>query len=176
MIPTTEECMKLLEKYKLPDNILAHVTKVRDVAVRLAKELNNKGEHINIDLLNAAALLHDIDKMQTLGDKFPQHGYVSQKILLKEGFSKDFAHLVLLHKAEHLVDMKYNHWEEKLLAYADSRVLHDKVVPFKKRYEYAVNKYPHLRSPKFQEAKQKVLKLEEFIFSKLDISPDDLND
>jgi len=175
MIPATEQCLQLLKKYELPDNVIAHSKKVRDVAIR-SEELKKRGEQINIPLLNAAALLHDLDKIKTLGENFKKHGYVTKEILLKEGFSEDFAQLVLLHKAEHLLDFEYNNWEEKLLVYADSRTLDDKTVSFEQRFQYAINKYPHLRQPKFQEVKQKVLKLEEFIFSKLDINPDDLND
>jgi len=69
-------------------------------------------------------------------------------------------------------------WEEKLVYYADKRVMHDRIVPLKERLEEAHKRNVHLHGTQTQsdinasKVDPLIFKLEEEIFSKIDISPD----
>ena len=80
-LPSTKQALALLKKYDVPDNIVEHSKQVARVAVLVGQGLNSIGEKIDIDLLRSAALLHDIDKIQTL--KTHNHGEIAKDILAK---------------------------------------------------------------------------------------------
>jgi hypothetical protein len=61
-IPTAGECLQWMKERGQPDHLVVHVTKVRDVALRLAGALNDQGSSLNAALVEAGALLHDIAK------------------------------------------------------------------------------------------------------------------
>ena len=86
-IPTTEECIRLLDEFEVPENIRQHCFAVNKVSMILAKELSKAGEDINIDLVNAASLLHDIDKIKTLKNN-NKHGELSCEWLSKKGYNE----------------------------------------------------------------------------------------
>ena len=61
-LPTKEEIERLQEHYRLPNHLLRHVKAVKKVVLYLGTELNKQGENYNLELLGAAAELHDIGK------------------------------------------------------------------------------------------------------------------
>jgi len=63
-VPSIDKCYKLLKRYHVPDHIVEHSKTVCKVAVLLAEELNEQGENLCISEIQAAALLHDITKME----------------------------------------------------------------------------------------------------------------
>ena len=134
-MPTREECIKIWDEYELPENIRDHIELVTKIAVFLGKELKKKGEKIDIKLVEKAALLHDIDKMQTVGENVHNHGLISHDILLEKGFSKELAELVKFHKLE-APNSIANRWEVKILRYSDARSLGDKIVSLGERFKY----------------------------------------
>jgi molybdenum cofactor cytidylyltransferase len=80
-IPTAEECRELLEKVLcVGGEILRHGEAVAQVATRLGTELNLAGDSLDISLLMAAALLHDIAKGE------PDHPLAGAKIMAEHGF------------------------------------------------------------------------------------------
>ena len=62
--PTTEECLKLLEEYGTPDRVKGHCRAVADTACRIGRALNRHGHHFDLELVNAAGLLHDIARVE----------------------------------------------------------------------------------------------------------------
>ncbi|QHI73758.1 hypothetical protein [Aminipila terrae] len=48
---TVEECSELLKKYDTPPHVIRHCEAVADAAVRLAAALNEKGSHLDIELI-----------------------------------------------------------------------------------------------------------------------------
>jgi len=63
-IPTKKECLKLLHKNKTPSNVIGHSKAVCKVAGNIAKKLAGKGVKSNKNLVIAAALLHDIERLK----------------------------------------------------------------------------------------------------------------
>ena len=62
MIPSVEECYKLMDKYGMLDNIKAHSAIVEKVAAIIAKGLIEAGSDLSLEKVTAGALMHDIGK------------------------------------------------------------------------------------------------------------------
>jgi molybdenum cofactor cytidylyltransferase len=82
-IPTAEECRELLGKVRgVAEEIIRHGEVVAQAATRLGMELNLAGDALDISLLRAAGLLHDIAKGE------PDHAAAGARILLEHGFDE----------------------------------------------------------------------------------------
>jgi HD superfamily phosphohydrolase YqeK len=80
-IPTPEECRALMENvFHVSEVIIRHGEAVARVATRLGTELNRAGCNLDIPLLTAAGLLHDIAKGG------PDHAAAGARILREHGF------------------------------------------------------------------------------------------
>jgi HD superfamily phosphohydrolase YqeK len=158
--PTVEQCYELLKQCHTPKHIIRHCEVCADFAVELAKKIAANGVNVNIDLVHRACLLHDImrvcDFHEPLDEIFDEP--ISEKDLKKwqqlgrqckglrhedaayEFFKNEYPALALAikrHAYKSLLDEKLNPQtiEEKIVYYADKRVMHDKVVPLLQRLE-----------------------------------------
>ncbi len=136
-IPSRKECMELLAEKGVPENIVRHSMAVRDFALELARDLKNQGKSVCLELAEAGALLHDIDKIETLEGKEP-HGEPGRRFLRKKGFfgAAEIVKKHVLEKIDLLCLL-----EEKIVYYADKRVIGERVVPLGKRIEFIKEKY-----------------------------------
>ncbi|MBT3304189.1 HD domain-containing protein [Candidatus Woesearchaeota archaeon] len=168
---THEEALDLLKKHGIEGFVLKHVLRVNQIAVYLAKKLKEKGESVNVELTDIASLLHDIGKK--LADSTPMnHIDAGVKILNDEGM-KEIGEVIKKHSINAIVeeDKIPTTWEEKLIFYADRRVIEDKIASLDERITDLKTRYPDIE--KFLgEAVPKIKKLEETIFNILDISKD----
>ncbi|MCE5243684.1 MAG: histidine phosphatase family protein [Desulfobacteraceae bacterium] len=89
-VPTGEKCRELWTRYGLSDEIAAHSETVAELARILAIYLNRAGLHLDVDLVVAAGLLHDLDKGG------PLRSAVSAGLLLELGYP-DVAKAVTFH-------------------------------------------------------------------------------
>jgi len=173
-IAAVQDCLDLLKKYDVPENIEKHSWKVYEVAMFLGRKLKAKGVRINLNLVAQAALLHDIDKMDSLKGK-GKHGALGKKILEKEGLPK-IAEIASKHKLQQILKEKpFNSWEERIVYYADKRVLHDKIVPVGRRFNYLKRTYGGKSSKSLEtikKAEPRVRKLENEIFELIGIEKD----
>ena len=135
-IPSREKCMELLKGYDVPENVVRHSLAVADLAMDIAKKLNKKGVVVNMPLLEAAALLHDIARGMS-GD----HVLEGAKILIELGYN-EVAEIARTHGLYHFPDIKPEIIEQKILFYADKRVMEDQVVSINERFEDYKRRYP----------------------------------
>ncbi|MBW2977356.1 HDIG domain-containing protein [Candidatus Woesearchaeota archaeon] len=168
MIPDPKQCMKILEEHDVVAHIIEHSQIVSKVAVFLAKELKKTGEKINIPLLEAAALLHDLDKLKT-NQEPENHGKLAFELL--RGDHPEVAELIPKHCFPYLLDNQLKTWEEKLLNYADMRVLHNELVTREERHEDAKRRYPDETGGRRDEAEKEASKIEKEIFTKINLKP-----
>ena len=135
-IPAPEECGVILEHYlAVPEAVQDHSRAVAGVALRLAGALNAAGEHLDLGLLNASALLHDILK----GKK--KHSERGAAWLKENGFP-EVAAIV----AEHtdILLKERNGVDEKALVYLADKILGgERVLTLAHRREAALKKYGH---------------------------------
>lgn len=62
--PSAAECMELLDRYRTPPHVQRHCIAVANVAVAVARSLNENGFELSLPLIRAAGLLHDIARVQ----------------------------------------------------------------------------------------------------------------
>jgi molybdenum cofactor cytidylyltransferase len=116
----------LTRKFSVNDGVLAHSIKVAQVAVHLAHALNDAGCRINMKLVVAAALLHDLAKGKR------DHASVAAQILSEMGYPS-VASVVGAHMAIGLLDDQ-SISERDVVCLADRVVHGDQVVQLEERY------------------------------------------
>ncbi len=134
LIPKKEECLSLLEQYKTPAHVVRHCHKVNEVALKIANALKEKGFDMNLELLEAAALLHDIARIHE------NHGAKGAEIALKHGYS-GVADLIKCHMFYVTDPLKKDITEQDILCLSDRMVKEDKYVGIEKRMQAVLDKY-----------------------------------
>lgn len=171
MIPTEVQAKKLWDKYNLPQQKRRHVELVSKVARFLASKIN---EPINLPLLIAGALLHDIDKA---AQKLPgeRHPDAAVRILKEEG-TPEVANLVKTHPLHAILDPSIapKSWEEKLLYLSDKMVKFE-IITVDERFKLWNGEHlvPDAQEI-LNETYPKVKELEEEIFHLMGIKPNDV--
>lgn len=137
IIPTRDECLKILKENNVPDNIIVHVKAVCDFSMKIIDSLEKKGINVNKDLVAAGALLHDIKKINSEDHIVEGHEYVKSL-----GYP-EVALLIKKHGLTHIENEDFvpKSWEEKIVFYADKRVKNDRVVSIEERFEYIKQRY-----------------------------------
>lgn len=175
---SNQECISILKETETPLNIFLHSRKVNAVSMFLAVKLKDAGEEVNLDLVNGASLLHDVKKFHSLGDKETHHEKAGEEYLKSLGYD-EIANVVGKHGGKRLMSGGKFTWEEKIVNYADARVMHDKIVSLNERFEDLNKRYIEIY-PDVIERNKVIIKLkkqiEYEIFSKLEINPEDLNE
>jgi len=176
MIPTTNQCFQMMEKYNMPEHIRAHSTLVARIAVLIATNLKKTGINISIKKTVAGALMHDIAKISCI-KTHEDHCLKGKEICENEGFYEISSivneHVVLKHTIK---EDEYN--EKEIVNYSDKRVLHDEVVSINDRLKDIIirygKKYPHIDKKMIQKHYQVCELIEYKLFEKLDFLPQDV--
>jgi hypothetical protein len=128
-VPGRVAAAALLASLDPPAWFLAHVRAVAEVAGFLAARVAANGTTVDRSLVEAAALLHDVDKILPADDPVRRlgHGHGSAAWLTKQGHP-ELARSVAAHPLTRLADGDaYRRWaafasrEERIVAYADKR-------------------------------------------------------
>jgi len=176
MIPSREDCLRLIRKFGMLENIIDHSIEVAKVALFLSVELNKKGQNIDLHLVEAAALLHDLTKTESIKTK-EDHALTGSKFLKEIGYER-----VGMIVAEHIqISCERDPTlvsEEEVVNYADKRVQHDRIVPLEERFKDLQERYGkgQKASEQFKALKKATLDIEDKIFSILEIHPNRLQD
>ena len=204
-LPTQEQCLEIIKEYHMPRHIVKHSLAVAKLAVFLAKKLQEKNTAVDVELVYRAGLLHDIARVCDFKDldyhRFEQTVTEQDRakwLRLKEKY-KDIGHedaayellrekwpvLALTIKKHRYMamlaeDTRPNTWEEKLLYYADMRVMHDRIVPLGTRLEDAHKRNVHFHGTETQrrvntaKVDPLIYRLEAEIFDKIKLDPDEV--
>ena len=166
--PSLSQCLKWWEEWDLPENIRRHVSKAAWAAYALAVMLRAEGEKVDPILTHRGGLLHDLDKIQTLG-KVNRHGAMGAEFLLKEGYPSA-AEIVREHILHTILDPTSNQrsWEVKLVYFCDKLTEGDDLVTLDERFDALGKRYPAYMQ-KMEQAKAHVWGLNEEICLKLSI-------
>jgi uncharacterized protein len=174
MIPTKEECLRLMGQYGMLENIIHHSLEVAKVALFLSGELNKKGQKIDLGLVEAASLLHDLTKTECLKTK-EDHAQTGSQLLKGMGYER-VGEVVAQHIWLGKEGDPSSVSEEEIVNYADKRVMHDRIVSLEERFGDLKERYGrHQRAMDYLEQLQKeIYGIENKIFFILQINPDDL--
>ena len=152
-IPTEEECLQILRRNNVPENIIRHSVTVADLAVNIAAKLQQRGININLALVKAASLLHDIKRLSS------DHSRDGARFLKDAGF----IHVAAIVRKHGLKDLNLGvhpqTLEEKIVFYADKRVAEDRIVSIRERFDLLKAKYSQV-AQEIEETYQYVVDLE----------------
>ena len=141
MIPTAQEAERILDTLGCSKVIKRHCKTVQSFAIKISKRIVEKKIKIDMDLISAGALLHDIGRVKThsvlhgvYGKAIAEELNLSPKLInivenhIGAGIpAKEAAKLGLPEK-----DFIPETLEEKIICYADNRVTHSKIISFEK--------------------------------------------
>jgi uncharacterized protein len=175
-IPEEVDCLALLEKYQTPHHIILHSKRVWDVARVLGERLVANSIPLDMPLVRASSLLHDIGKYPCILDGTGYHDVRGEQILEKEGFP-EVARIVVQHvvlRGSHNDPIR----EEHLVFYSDKRVVHDRLASLDERFAYLEETYG--RTPgavkRLLSMKDETREWEKRIFMHLDLDPMDVSE
>ena len=137
ILPTPEECYKILKDNNIPDNVVAHLKAVHDFSIKICDVLEKRGININKGLAAAGALLHDVKKLS------PNDHVVEGYELIKSLGYPEVALVIKKHGLYHLDNEEFmpKTWEEKIVFYADKRVKGSRFVSVEERFGYIKERY-----------------------------------
>ena len=174
MIPTRDECLRLMGRHGMLDNIVVHSLEVTKVALFLSTRLNMKGQRIDLRLVEAASLLHDITKTICFETK-EDHAQTGYQLLKEMGYERVgevvAEHVRLSEQRDPLIVS-----EEEIVNYADKRVEHDRIVSLEERFQDLKERYGKDQRvlEQFKKLEKITFEIENKIFSILGIDPKDL--
>ncbi|MGD2097525.1 MAG: HD domain-containing protein [Desulfobacterales bacterium] len=158
----------------MPDHIVVHSIQVCRVAACLAGHLISKGNPLTGQLVEAAALLHDITKSRSF-ETAENHALTGGQQLADLGYP-EIGNLVRQHVRLDDYTNPKDISEAVIVNYADKRVLHDRIVSLDERMRYIQERYGTQPQHKhrIQLLWEKTQVLEEQMFKQLSFSPEDL--
>ncbi len=137
-IPSKEECFQLLCETDTMDHIAHHSFQVCRVAMCLTDKLTAQNFVLNRDLIEAAAILHDVTKTRNIrtgerhaetgSDMLNDIGYPEVADLIRQHVRLDVYGLAIPNEAE-------------IVNYSDKRVLHENIVSLEDRMAYILERY-----------------------------------
>ncbi len=170
-IASRKECIRFLCDFEMPEHIRRHSFLVAEVALFIGRHLNQNGTKLNLRLVEAAALLHDVGKQRAL-EIGSDHARLGAQ-MLSGLVHPEVAGIVEEHVFLDVSQLSGPLTESLLVNYSDQRVKHDLIVSVEERYHDLIARYS--RSPANREfLLQKLglyLELERKIFSHLPFAP-----
>ncbi|MCD6292288.1 MAG: HD domain-containing protein, partial [Deltaproteobacteria bacterium] len=124
-IPDYNTCCELLERYAVPEHIVAHSRQVALISLCLRDGLLARGIEFDRGLLLSAGLLHDIAKMASIENGL-DHAELGGEWLDREGYP-EVAEIVRNH-IQLKTDLAGELVAREIIYYADKRVRHVEIV------------------------------------------------
>jgi len=178
VIPTRKECLEIISRYEMPPHILRHSRLVTKVALLIAVRLNRAGQDLDLALIEAGALLHDITKGASIETQ-ENHARTGGELLASLGYPA-VANIIRQHvNLDPDVGTSGDVVEEEIVNYADKRVKHEEIVDLAERFRDIEERYasriPGLRS-RLRVGFVRMEAVERKIFAPLNINPEDVAD
>jgi CTP:molybdopterin cytidylyltransferase MocA len=135
-IPTEAECEAILAARKVPEAIARHGQLVSRIARRIADRLNGAGLELDVALLGAAGLLHDLAKDPAKG--VPDHARAGARALRRLGYP-NVSRVVAAHTD---IEFDGGRVDEAAIVYlADKLVQGDCLVSIDERFRGALERF-----------------------------------
>ncbi|MGB4439430.1 MAG: HD domain-containing protein, partial [Sedimentibacter sp.] len=156
--PSLELCLKIQDYFHMSYEVKAHSNKVASIAIDISSLLFLKGVKLNINIILAACMLHDIEKGK------PDHTKVGAKTLYDMGYEK-VSQIVKEHME--LENISKIPQEKEVVFLADKMVKGEKLMTIDERFaakeELYKNDSVSLQSVKLK--KKQALELYNYIFN-----------
>jgi uncharacterized protein len=138
-LPSRVKAEKILYEVGCSKRVIEHSKAVTDLAVKIARKMIEKGVNVNLKLVEVGALLHDIGRVRT---RSVLHGYYGGEMARKLNFPEPLISIIEKHVGAGIPldeavkvglppkDFTLETLEEKIVAYADKRIKHNRVISF----------------------------------------------
>jgi len=123
-IPTDEQCYALINKANLPEKVINHCKRVAQLSNAIGGSLARSGCQINLELIRAAALLHDLAKGN------PHHAQLGAEMLVNY---PEVAEIVAAH-TDICLNSDRPLAEKEIVYLADKLVIGDRIVSLQDRF------------------------------------------
>jgi uncharacterized protein len=177
LLPNREQAVELLHKNNCSPQVISHCLAVADLAMETAGKLAAKGIKLNVGLIEAGALLHDLGRSK---NHTVDHAVVGAQIAKSIGLPEPVINIIKRHVGAGITaeEAQWLGWpkdiyipqtlEEKVVCYAD------KLIDKSKRTSIETE-IQRLQKENKIEAAERVRKLHEEITSLLGTNHDHLN-
>lgn len=130
-LPSKEQAIALLKDSGCSDYVISHCIAVAELSLEIANKLQNKGLTINLALVEAGALLHDVGRSKT---HTVDHAVVGAQIAKSLGLPESIIKIIKRHVGAGITaeEAKWLGWpqdvytpqslEEKVVSYADKLI------------------------------------------------------
>ena len=137
-LPSREQAIELLHKYNCPPKVINHCEAVAKLALEIAGKLEKKGIKVDLKLVEASALLHDIGRSKSHA---VDHGVVGARIAESEGLPEAVVRIIRKHVGGGITAQEAERFgwpkdvyepvtlEEKIVSYADKLIDNSRRVP-----------------------------------------------
>ncbi len=173
-VPSAARCYEILHEFAVPPHIVAHGEMVARVALVVARALKEAREKVDLALVEAAGLLHDLTKHRSLltGEN---HAETAARELEKLGYPR-VATVVAQHVFLQPGPPSHPIREEEIVYYADKRVRHTQIVSLKERFEDLRARYGRSTTSliRLYRLEEMTRLLERRLFKKLPFDPEDV--
>lgn len=131
--PDRQECYGYLRDYGTPAHVIGHCKAVAAVGYTLGKALNEKGYHLDLELILAAGLLHDMARVEDM------HWEAAARFCEGKGMRQE-ADVIRVHMTyDPFHDLE--HFDETdVVCLADRTVLEDRYAGLQRRMDYIIDK------------------------------------
>lgn len=134
-IPTPQEALDILKAYNKCETVIMHSISVCSYCCDIIEILEKKGKKVNIPLVVASALLHDICKLYTT-----DHVHAGADLLEELGYP-EVADVIRRHGLKDIDQFPPDSIEAKIVFYADKRDEFSEIVPLEDRFECLKKRY-----------------------------------
>jgi putative nucleotidyltransferase with HDIG domain len=171
-IPSRERAEELLASHSLPEGIVTHSRGVARVAAEAARLVQAAGVPVDVHLVEVAALLHDIDKLETRGSG-GSHGVVGAAWMVDAGH-EELAIPIASHPVTALFDEERypRGWPSVTLSVADRHVAQE-FLTIDERIDDLALRHPEYRE-QLELARRPAHALEADLAEVVGLSQDDL--
>lgn len=131
--PDRQECLNYLKEYNTPAHVVGHCKAVAETAYRIGKALNENGYDLDLELVLASGLIHDIARVED------EHWNRGAEFMEKLGYQQE-ADIIRVHMHYTPFSQVKDINETDLVCLGDRLVLEDQYAGLDKRMEYIVRK------------------------------------
>jgi len=135
--PTRDHCLELMDRFDMKPNIRAHSITVCNIALAIGEAVRARGVDVDLPLVEAGALLHDITKTRSLKTR-EDHAQTGRVLLEELGFPRT-GEIVGQHNLPKAPPDRLTPAE--IVSYSDKRVVHDRPVTLDDRFAYLLQTY-----------------------------------
>lgn len=128
-----EEGLRLLKEYGTPEHVIRHCIAVADTALAIGRALNRAGYHLDTELIEGAAIIHDIARV------CDRHWDVGADIAAKLGYN-DEADIIRVHMFYPEFSPVEKADETDMVCLGDRLVKEDRYVGLDERIDYVIDK------------------------------------